>query len=81
MATADDELFSTKNVSLNGPGFNIINYYRTDASIVPPFFHVKFVPKLGVGLYTGTKSDKKFSKSYIFGHPFSFAYTHSHSRA
>ncbi len=37
--------------------------YRTDASIVPPFFHVKFVLKWGVGLYTGTKSNKKFSKS------------------
>ncbi len=51
--------------------------YRTDASIVPPFFQVKFVLKWGVGLYTGTKSDKKFSKSYVFGLPFSFAYIHT----
>ena len=31
--------------------------YRTDASIVPLFFHAKFILKWGVGLYMGAISD------------------------
>ena len=33
--------------------------YRTEASTVPPFFHMKFFLKWGVGLNTAAESDMK----------------------
>ncbi len=38
--------------------------YQTDVSIVPPFFLPEISTELGMGLYTGAKSDMEISKYF-----------------
>ncbi len=54
--TAQQITTSQDHITLNNGN------YRTAASIVPPFFHVKFVLKWGVALCTGARSDTKIPK-------------------
>ncbi len=50
------------DATFTGGDKHLKKYYHTDVSIVPPFFHMKFVRKWGVGLYTGERSDTKIHK-------------------
>ena len=56
-----ENMVTTLNKAINNISM-IFSNYRTDVNIVPPFFDMRFVLKLGVGLYTGAGSDMKIPK-------------------